>query len=105
MPVFGSGAVRMPRIPRAALVSGLSAAGLALGACSPAVPARPSLVLLSVDTLAAESLAAGAGEHPALDRLAASSLRFSHALSTASWTLPATSWSNVTLRGRAAGAA
>lgn len=89
MPVFGSGAVRSSRITRTALVSGLGAAGLALGACSPAVPERPSLVLLSVDTLAPEALATATDEHPALDRLAASSLRFTHALSTASWTLPA----------------
>jgi arylsulfatase A-like enzyme len=46
-------------------------------------------VLLSVDTLTPEALAAPAVEHPALDRLAAASLRFTNALSTAPWTLPA----------------
>lgn len=80
----------MPRIPRTALVAALTAAGLVLAACRPAPPpGRPSLVLLSVDTLAPAELAATAVEHPALDRLAASSLRFTNALSTASWTLPA----------------
>src|SRR5262245_43241119 len=47
------------------------------------------VILLSVDTLASEALAVPTDEHPALGRLAAASLRFTNALSTASWTLPA----------------
>src|SRR5688572_13996204 len=52
----------------------------------------PHVILISIDTLRRDALAAfepGAGALPALDRLAAESVRFEHALSSASWTLPA----------------
>jgi arylsulfatase A-like enzyme len=79
----------MPQATATALALLPAAAVLGLAGCAPPGSARPSLVLLSVDTLTPELLATPEVEHPALDRLAAASLRFTDALSTASWTLPA----------------
>src|SRR5262245_45200398 len=79
----------MSRVDRTALISGLAAAALAFGGCAPDPPARPSLILLSIDTLAPGALEARAAENGALGRLAGASLRFTNALSTAPWTLPA----------------
>lgn len=64
---------------------------LALSACAPDAP-RPHVVVISIDTLARDALAAfdpAAGPLPELDRLAAESVRYANALSSASWTLPA----------------
>jgi len=59
---------------------------------SPAHPRVPHVILLSIDTLRADALAcSGAPEvrAPHLDVLARDSLCFSHASSSAAWTLPA----------------
>jgi arylsulfatase A-like enzyme len=61
-------------------------------AASAALPAKPNVVLLSIDTLRADALGSygnGAATTPALDRLAQSGVRFAHAYSTSSWTPPA----------------
>ena len=77
---------------RLASVSGAVAwAGVLLVRDEPAPPARPNLVLVSVDTLRADRLAAyGAGRPvaPNLDRFAEGSLVFQRSLSTSTWTLP-----------------
>lgn len=65
----------------------LSAAG-----CAREAAPQPHLLLISIDTLSRDSLRAFAPEAellPAFDRLAAESVRFDHAISPASWTLPA----------------
>jgi arylsulfatase A-like enzyme len=53
---------------------------------------RPNIVLLSIDTLRADSLRAydpSSRPHETLDRLATQGRMFTRAYSTASWTLPA----------------
>lgn len=63
--------------------------GIAL-ACNDS-PARPHVVLISVDTLRADHVGAWGYERattPTLDTLASRSVRFSNAISHASWTLP-----------------
>jgi len=67
------------------------ALALLLAACGRASPA-PHVIVISIDTLRRDALQAfdpGAGPLLALDRLANDSVRFEHALSSASWTLPA----------------
>jgi len=70
-------------------LAGIAAAALA---CTPAVPEpRPSLLLLSLDTLRADRLGSygyGLPTSPALDRLAARGVRFERAYAAAPWTLP-----------------
>ena len=72
---------------------GLAAcAGGAPDALPPGDPARPDIVLLSVDTLRADHL--GAYGHsrdtsPFFDRLARDGVRFAHGRSASPWTLPA----------------
>jgi arylsulfatase A-like enzyme len=76
---------QMPRLIGALLWAALA------GACAPE-PARPPIVLISIDTLAAAALPAfdpAAAPLPALDRFAAECVRFPNAVSSASWTLPA----------------
>ncbi|RIL05707.1 MAG: hypothetical protein DCC71_09415 [Proteobacteria bacterium] len=69
------------------------AAALLLLACACGAPARPpDILLFSVDTLRRDALRAyapDAQELPHFDALAAQSARFTRAVSTASWTLPA----------------
>jgi arylsulfatase A-like enzyme len=63
---------------------------LALAGCGGA--RGPSVILISIDTLRRDALAAYAPEVkalPSLDRLAQESVRFENALSSAAWTLPA----------------
>ena len=55
-------------------------------------PARPNLVLISIDTLRADHLGCYGYDRetsPRIDRLAAEGIRFDRAYSQASWTLPA----------------
>src|SRR5574341_2544240 len=66
-------------------------AGLCLAACGGSAR-PPDVVVISVDALRRDALAAfdpAAGPLPELDALAAQSVRYENALSTASWTLPA----------------
>jgi arylsulfatase A-like enzyme len=61
-----------------------------LAACG-AAPRPPNVILISIDTLRRDALACfepSAAALPALDLLAAMSVRFEHAYSSASWTLP-----------------
>ena len=76
------------------LLSGVVFA-LALAGCAPALPpgdpARPDLVLVSIDSLRADHLGAGGyarDTSPFLDRLARQGLQFSDARSASPWTLP-----------------
>ena len=65
---------------------------LSLVACSRPEPTLPHVVLISIDTLRADHVGAYGYDRattPALDRLAAESVRFDAAISPASWTLPA----------------
>jgi arylsulfatase A-like enzyme len=68
-------------------------AGAALvAACAPAPPARPSVLLVSIDTLRADHLGLygyARDTSPFLDRFAAGSLVFEHAWSPCPWTLVA----------------
>ena len=68
-------------------------AALALAAPAQAEAAGPPhVILISIDTLRRDALAAlssEAGALPALDRLAAEGVRFANAFSSSSWTLPA----------------
>ncbi|HEX6884838.1 MAG TPA: sulfatase [Planctomycetota bacterium] len=79
---------------RGALRAGGGLAILLLGAlagCGGAAP-PPHVIVISIDTLRRDALAAfapEAGPLLALDRLARDSVRFENALSSASWTLPA----------------
>jgi choline-sulfatase len=72
--------------------------GVALGACAwtaalsaPAVPSRPDLLLISVDTLRPDALGwvAGRNATPAIDALAGGGVRFPAAVSPVPLTLPA----------------
>jgi arylsulfatase A-like enzyme len=67
--------------------------GLLLAACGASEPAvSPSVILVSLDTLRADHLGLygyARDTSPGLDRLAAESLVFEHAFTTAAWTLPA----------------
>ena len=70
----------------------LAFAPLGTFACSEPTPARPNLVLISIDSLRPDHL--GCYGHPRptspeIDRLAAEGVRFESAVSTSSWTLPA----------------
>src|SRR5262245_46712336 len=91
----GTRSARSPRgfpvPPEALLVLALLGVTGGLSASSSKRPEGDGrvVILLSVDTLTPEALVAPTVEHPALSRLAAASLRFTDALSTASWTLPA----------------
>ncbi len=71
----------------------LCCVGLASQACAPAPPQRaPDLVLISIDSLRPDHLGSygyAAPTSPVLDALAAEGIRFSQAVSTTSWTLPA----------------
>ena len=61
-------------------------------ACTEGEPRPPHVILISIDTLNRDALSAfdpQAAALPALDALAAESVRFQNGLSTASWTLPA----------------
>jgi arylsulfatase A-like enzyme len=61
-------------------------------ACGPAPPPRPNVLIVSVDTLNRSALPCYDEEAealPVLDAFAAEARVFEHALSTASWTLPA----------------
>jgi arylsulfatase A-like enzyme len=63
---------------------------LALGACTEDVPARPSVVLVSIDTLRADHLGLYGywrDTSPTLDRLAEESVVFERAFAPAAWTL------------------
>lgn len=68
------------------------ALALLLAACGGGGPRGPHLIVISVDTLRRDALAAyggSGGPLPALDRLAAESVRCENAFSSAPWTLPA----------------
>jgi arylsulfatase A-like enzyme len=67
----------------------LALAALSTGACDSQPLRRNNLVLVSVDTVPRDALASLGETTPTLERLAATSLRFENAYSTASWTLPA----------------
>jgi arylsulfatase A-like enzyme len=71
-------------------------ASLLLCACgdavAPAPAARPDVVLVSIDSLRADHLGSygyARPTSPTIDRLAAGGVRFEHAISSTSWTLPA----------------
>src|SRR6476620_4338391 len=64
---------------------------LACAQAKPAVPLRPNILLVTIDTLRADRI--GAGLTPAIDRLAASGIRFTSARTAVPLTLP----SHVTL--------
>ena len=79
-------------MPARIVIRALAALAVALtfAACGEEAPA-PNLVLVSVDTLRSDALRAydpAAPELPAIDALAAKSVRFTHALAPAAWTLP-----------------
>ena len=62
-----------------------------LAACRATPPARPDIVLISIDTLARSALQAYDPEAPPLpnlDRFAREAVRFDDAIAAASWTLP-----------------
>jgi len=87
-----SAEVRLLRPGRcAALLAALLAAS-SCGAPEPAAPpARPNLLLLSIDTLRADHLGCygySRDTSPVIDRLAAQSLRFADAHAPTPWTLP-----------------
>jgi hypothetical protein len=68
----------------------LLAALLALAGCGQEPPQRPSVVLVSIDTLRADHLGLygyGRDTSPFLDRLAKESVVFEHAFTSVSWTL------------------
>jgi len=75
---------------RSALVSA-GLAGLVLAACSPAEPdPRPSVILVSIDTLRADHLGLYGYERdtaPFLDRLGHGAIVYEHAFTPATWTL------------------
>ncbi len=79
----------MPRL----VLSALGATVLALAsACGEPEPARPNIVLVSIDSLRPDHLGCygyGRATSPRIDQLAAEGVRFESALSTSSWTLPA----------------
>lgn len=67
-------------------------AGSAPTGCAPGAPERPDVLLITLDTTRADHLGCYGHERatsPHLDALAAQSIRFTRALSTSSWTLPA----------------
>jgi arylsulfatase A-like enzyme len=77
------------RLTAVARVVGVSLAAAALAGCS---TARPSIVLVSLDTLRADRLSCYGNTRrtsPTIDALAARGVRFTNAFSPASWTLPA----------------
>jgi arylsulfatase len=81
-------------IPAAAACASLLASGCARPAQdgAPAAEGRPSIILISIDTLNPQALAAfdpDADPLPRLDAFAAASARFHRAVSPSSWTLPA----------------
>lgn len=80
----------MDRCLSRALTSAL-ALSCVLAGLAAAAPARPSVILLTLDTTRADALGAarGAPTTPNLDALAARGVRFLHALSPAPLTLPA----------------
>ena len=79
----------VPFVPRPGRAPATTLAGLALllAGCAggPADPPRPSVLLVTVDTLRADGLGA---PMPALDALAAAGTRFTAAQAPSSWTLP-----------------
>lgn len=91
-----SGAPRTSRShrPRALLLA--TSAGLVLAGCpaepaQPAVPTGPNVLVIAIDTLRADALAAQGGTvgvSPRIDALAAEGVRFSAAFAHAPWTLP-----------------
>lgn len=81
-------------VAMARLVSfSLGAVALALApACGEPEPARPNIVLVSIDSLRPDHLGCygyGRETSPRIDQLAAEGVRFESAVSTSSWTLPA----------------
>src|SRR5262245_55049055 len=67
-------------------------AALALAGCSHGPPARPSLILVSIDTLRADHLGLygyARDTSPFLDRFAKRALVYEHAFTPAAWTLVA----------------
>ena len=80
----------MDRCLSRALASALALSCVPAGMAA-AAPARPSVILLTLDTTRADALGAarGAPTTPNLDALAARGVRFLHALSPAPLTLPA----------------
>ncbi|MEN8181855.1 MAG: sulfatase, partial [Myxococcota bacterium] len=79
----------MARPKRRAALAGLA---FVLAACTPAEPPpRPNVLLVTLDTTRADRLGAygnPSGVTPNLDRLAAESIVYTHALAPSSWTLP-----------------
>lgn len=79
----------------AALLAAATALGTAVGFAHRVIgtkPARPNVVLISIDSLRADHVGAygyGKPTTPAIDRLAREGAVFSRAVSTTSWTLPA----------------
>src|SRR5512139_1799006 len=79
-------------IPTAAAAAWLAATAVGTSAPAPAPPARPSIVLITLDTTRADRLGCYGYEGaatPVLDALARSGARFDRALSPAPLTLPA----------------
>jgi arylsulfatase len=86
---------RVIRSPRPALVGAIALlAAIALAACAREAPARPHILLITVDTLRADHLGCYGSDldlTPNLDRLARESTRFSAAFTPAPFTLGAVS--------------
>ena len=86
--------MRSAPTPLPSLLGGLlllSAAGCGQReAAAPAVPRRPNVVLVVVDTLRADALGTLGSAYPTphLDRLAAEGVVFSTAIAASTWTLP-----------------
>lgn len=88
-------AARRPDVRRASLgrlVAGALAGALMLGGCGRAGEARPSVLLVTVDTLRADAVSAWGretGTTPRMDALAGTGLRFDAATTVTPLTLPA----------------
>jgi len=76
---------------RCAVIVAMCASALLTGCSDEPRDARPSIVLVAIDTLRADAVSAYgavAGTTPAFDRLAAEGLLYTHAFAPSPWTLP-----------------